>query len=79
MVGLITAVAGDRVDVVLRIPLTRESVFRGVVNVDALRASDVLQTWLDVSAHPARGQEQADVIFRKVIKPMTDHVNDPRR
>ena len=77
--GLIKAVAGDRIDVVLRIPLTRESVFRGVVNVDTLPASDVLQTWLDVSAHPARGQEQADVIFRKVIKPMTHHINDSRR
>jgi hypothetical protein len=77
--GLVKAAPGDRVDVALRIPLVRESVFRGVINAGALPATDVLQSWLDVSAHPARGQEQADVIYRKVINPMIDHVNDTRR
>jgi hypothetical protein len=59
--GLMRAEPADRVDVVVRAPLARESVFRGIVNVDGLPICDVLQVWLDVSAHPARGKEQADV------------------
>jgi Holliday junction resolvase len=74
--GLMKAEAGDRVDVVLRLPSARASVFRAIVNVDGLPVSDVLQVWLDVSAHPARGKEQADVIYRRVIKPMIGRAND---
>jgi hypothetical protein len=74
--GLMKAGAGDPVDVVLRLPPARESVFRGVVNVDGLPVSDVIQIWLDVSRHPARGKEQADVIYRRVIKPMISRAND---
>ena len=74
--GLMKAEAGDRVDVVLRRPSVRESVFRGIVNVDGLPVSDVLQVWLDVSAHPARGKEQADVIYRRVIKLMIGRAYD---
>jgi hypothetical protein len=70
------AEAGDRVDVVLRMPSARASVFRAIVNIDGLPVSDVLQVWLDVSAHPARGKEQADVIYRRVIKPMIGRAND---
>jgi hypothetical protein len=77
--GLIKAEAGERVDVVLRLPSARESVFRGIVNVDGSPVSDVLQVWLDVSAHPARGKEQADVIYRRVIKPMIGRANDLAR
>jgi hypothetical protein len=73
--GLVKAEPSDRVDVVLRVPSSRESVFRGAVKVDGLPVSDVLQVWLDVSAHPARGREQADVIYRRVIKPMVKHAN----
>ena len=51
----------------------------GVIDVDGLRVSDVLQVWLDVGAHPARGQEQADVIRRRVIKPMVEHVHAAAR
>ena len=73
--GLTKAKPGDRVDVMLRVPFVRESVFLGTVKVEGLPVSDVLQVWLDVSAHPARGKEQADVIYRRVIKPMIDHAN----
>ena len=73
--GLVKAAPGEHVDVVLRIPSVRESVFRGVVNVDDLPVSDVLQVWLDVAAHPTRGKEQADVIGRRVIKPMIEHLH----
>jgi hypothetical protein len=74
--GLMKAEPGERVDVILRLPSARESVFRGIVRVNGLPVSDVLQVWLDVSSHPARGKEQADVIFRRIIKPMIEHVND---
>ena len=77
--GLRKAEPGDRVDVVLRVPPSRESVFRGTVNVEGLPVSDVLQVWLDVGTHPARGKEQADVVYRRVIKPMIEHANaEPR-
>jgi hypothetical protein len=46
------------------------------VAVDGVRVSDPLQVWLDVSPHPARGREQADLIFRQVIKPMIRSVHD---
>jgi len=29
--------------------------------------SDILQVWLDVSQHPSRGKEQADLIWRKIL------------
>jgi hypothetical protein len=77
--GLLKAGPADRVDVVLRVPSVRESVFRGAVQVDGLPVCDVLQVWLDVSAHPARGKQQADVIHRRVIKRMVDHANAPSR
>lgn len=44
-----------------------ESLFRGAVRVDDVRVCDVLQLWLDVSAHPSRGSEQADHLRRKVL------------
>jgi hypothetical protein len=40
------------------------------VNVNGVLASDVLQVWLDVAAHPARGAEQAEEIWRRVLAPM---------
>jgi hypothetical protein len=32
-------------------------------------SSDILQVWLDVSQHPSRGKEQADLIWRRVLAP----------
>jgi hypothetical protein len=57
-------------DVILRIPVNREAVFRAFVMHDGVPVSDVLQVWLDVSTHPARGREQADAIRRRVLKPL---------
>jgi len=74
--GLAQVLPGQQPDVILRIPREKESVFRGAVDVEGVRVSDPLQVWLDVSSHPARGREQADLIFRKVIKPMTRSVHD---
>ena len=66
-------------DVILRLPPARESVFRGVIDLEGLPTSDVLQVWLDVSAHPARGKEQAAVIYGRVIKPMIERSNATAR
>jgi len=74
--GLAEVLPGQQPDVILRIPREKESVFRGAVAVEGVRVSDPLQVWLDVSSHPARGREQADLIFRKVIKPMIRSVHD---
>jgi hypothetical protein len=41
--------------------------FRGAVPRGAGACSDVIQTWLDVASHPSRGNEQADLIYRKFL------------
>jgi Holliday junction resolvase len=57
-------------DVTIRIPINREAIFRASVMREGIPASDVLQVWLDVSTHPARGREQAREIQRRVLKPL---------
>ena len=54
-------------DVYLRVPSNREAVFRAATAVEGVPVSDVLQIWLDVSTHPARGRAQADVIRKRVL------------
>lgn len=76
--GLAEVLPGQQPDLILRIPREKESVFRGAVAVEDVRVTDPLQVWLDVSSHPARGREQADLIFRKIIKPMIRSVHDQR-
>jgi hypothetical protein len=56
-------------DLYVRIPGNRESAFRGVVWKDGVPVSDILQVWLDVSQHPSRGKEQADLIWRRILSP----------
>lgn len=51
----------------LRVPSAPQSVFRGAVSREGILVSDILQTWLDVSSHPARGKEQADAIRHKFL------------
>jgi hypothetical protein len=31
--------------------------------------TDILQSWLDVSQHPARGAEQANVLWTRILAP----------
>lgn len=64
---LIPASPGEQPHVILKQALTPESLFRGAVMVDGMPVSDVLQLWLDASAHPSRGAEQADFLRRKVF------------
>lgn len=57
-------------DVYVRVPAVRESVFRGAVIREGVPVSDVLQVWLDASAHPVRGAEQSELIYRRVMQPL---------
>jgi hypothetical protein len=66
--GLVRAQANDPVHVVVRVPQWPRSVFRGAVVRDGISVSDILQVWLDVSEHPARGAEQADHIWSRVLQ-----------
>jgi hypothetical protein len=68
--GLMLIDSGDRADVMIRVPSNREAVFRSAVRRDGLPVSDALQVWLDVSAHPSRGREQAAEIRRRALAPL---------
>ena len=57
--------SGEHPDVILRQAPAPQSVFRGLVRPDGMASCDVLQVWLDVSSHPSRGREQADLIRRE--------------
>jgi hypothetical protein len=63
--GLSRADPGHPADVLVRVPPAPKSVFRGVVRRDGLPVSDILQVWLDVADHPARGEAQAREIQRR--------------
>ncbi|MFN8096158.1 MAG: RpiR family transcriptional regulator [Vicinamibacteria bacterium] len=58
---------GEPPDLILRRAPAPEAVFRGLVRPEGMAACDVLQVWLDVGSHPSRGQEQADMIRRRVL------------
>jgi hypothetical protein len=58
---------GELPDVIVRQASSPESVFRGIVRPNGLASCDILQVWLDVSSHPARGEEQADLIRKRVL------------
>ena len=68
--GLSPEGAEHKPDVYVRIPAFRESVFRAAVVRDGVPVADILQVWLDVSSHPARGEEQAEEIRHCVLAPI---------
>jgi hypothetical protein len=68
--GLSVENSDRRADVHVRVPSNKEAIFRAAVIREGLPVSDALQVWLDASAHPARGREQADEIRRRVLKPL---------
>jgi hypothetical protein len=65
--GLSLDTAGHQPDVILRVPKYPEAVFRAAVERHGVPTSDILQVWLDVSNHPARGKDQADLLRRRVF------------
>jgi hypothetical protein len=58
---------GESPDVFIRQAPAPQSVFRGVVRPEGMAACDVLQVWIDVASHPARGREQADMIRKRIL------------
>lgn len=66
--GLLLEDSNRPADVYIRIPVNREAIFRACVMCEGIKVTDVLQVWLDVSTHPARGREQAGEIQRRVLK-----------
>ena len=67
--GLSVENAGGHPDVCIRIPENKEAVFRPVVQHKGVPVADILQVWLDVSNHPARGKEQAQQIWKRLLAP----------
>jgi hypothetical protein len=65
--GLSPEMAGRSPDVYARVPADCESVFRAAVLREGVPVADILQVWLDVSANPARGAEQAREIRRRAL------------
>lgn len=70
--GLSLEVGGRGPDVFVRIPRNPESVFRAAVERDGVPVSDILQVWLDVSYHPARGKAQAELLRKRVLSHFRD-------
>jgi len=70
--GLSVARPGDPVDVVVRIPRWPRSLYRAAVEQDGALVSDIVQVWLDVAEYPARGLEQADEIWKRVLRPVAE-------
>ena len=74
--SMMLARPGDPVNLVVRIPKAPRSVFRGVVHPGRIASADIIQVWLDVSKHPARGEEQADLIWQKHLAPIVGNADD---
>jgi hypothetical protein len=51
----------------VRVPKNPQAVFRAAVEREGVPAADILQVWLDVSNHPARGKDQADLLRKRVF------------
>jgi hypothetical protein len=64
--------AGREPDIFVRVPKYPEAVFRAAVERDGVPASDILQVWLDVSNHPARGKDQANLLRKRVLSRILD-------
>jgi hypothetical protein len=67
---LVPAEQGESPDLIVRGATAPQSVFRGAVTRESVAVCDVVQVWLDVSGHPARGNEQADLIRREILEPV---------
>lgn len=73
--GLSLEVAGHQADLFLRVPKNPEAVFRAAVQRDGVPTADILQVWLDVSNHPARGKDQANLLRRRVFSQILKKAN----
>lgn len=64
----------ERPDIILRQAPAPQSVFRGLVRPDDMASCDILQVWVDVSLHPSRGREQADLIRSRVLGKVIERI-----
>lgn len=65
--GLVPSAPGEPPQMILKQANAPESLFRGAVQVGDVLVADILQVWLDASAHPSRGAEQADFLRHGVL------------
>lgn len=70
--GVMPSLLGERTDLYIRQATFPTSIFKAMVVRDNKACTDVIQTWLDVSYHPARGQEQANLIYDKFLRPIVE-------
>jgi hypothetical protein len=68
--GLTRVQPGEPPDLNVRVPLAPQAVFRAAVWRHGLPVADILQVWLDVGNHPARGQAQASEIELRLLAPL---------
>jgi hypothetical protein len=73
--GLSVEDAKGQPDAYVRVPENKEAVFRATMQHQGVPVSDILQVWLDVSNHPARGTEQADQIWKRILAPSIQQVS----
>jgi hypothetical protein len=64
-------VGADEASAILEIvePKAKDSVFGGSARADGLPVADVLQLYLDLRSSAARGVEQSDFLFERVLEP----------
>jgi len=74
--NLVIAERGDAVDLVVRIPKAVRSVFRGSVQPKQVASADIIQVWLDVTEHPSRGAEQAQLIWERYLAALVERSGD---
>lgn len=65
---LVPALAGEPAQLIVKQASAPQSLFRGAISEEGVRVADVLQVWLDASAHPSRGSEQAELISRTALR-----------
>ena len=65
--NLVPAKTAEKPDLIVRQADVSQSISRGAVRPNGLATTDILQVWLDVSAHPSRGHEQAQLIRRRLL------------
>lgn len=65
--GVRPALDGERPDVTFHQHAYPRSLTHGAVQIGNVHVSDVIQTWLDVSAHATRGAEQADELEQGIL------------
>lgn len=78
LAGLSPSAGGRPPDLFLDSPQAPRSCFTAAVERGALQVTDVVQSWLDVFWHPARGREQAEILWEQILEPRLIATEPPR-